>query len=328
MIAGGLSRENLSPVEESMGLDYPSCRFLQTSMRGGARFDATVTLGRQAIYLNQRQRRKLGIRREHIPPMQPGQPADVFFREFLGAGNICALDNSDFEGAEFIHDLNNPIPEALHEKFDAVIDGGTLEHVFNYPQGFWNCVQMAKVGGRIFFLTPGNNFFGHGFYQLSPELFFSLCHYNPCIELLRMIAVGYSCPVPEWGCRHRYFKVESPYVVGSRIMLLSKFEGVGLLVEIAKKSHAPSGMVIPQQSDYVTRWTELEQNTSNIPSDVPNASVHRTAAIRKRSLARRLLKPIWVRSPQFVKRWVGNCVLRHFEFNFRNKRHFSKIRDF
>ena len=48
------------------------------------------------------------------------------------------MDASAFEGANFVHDLNNPIPEELHCKYDAVVDGGTLEHVFNVPVAFAN----------------------------------------------------------------------------------------------------------------------------------------------------------------------------------------------
>jgi hypothetical protein len=33
---------------------------------------------------------------------------------------------------------------------------------------------LCKVGGQIIHILPANNFCGHGFWQISPELFFSL----------------------------------------------------------------------------------------------------------------------------------------------------------
>jgi hypothetical protein len=34
--------------------------------------------------------------------------------------------------------------------------------------------KMCRIGGRIIHVSPANNFCNHGFWQLSPELFFSL----------------------------------------------------------------------------------------------------------------------------------------------------------
>jgi len=56
----------------------------------------------------------------------------IFARE-LGASKVSAMDVSEYEGADILHDLNVPAPANLHERFDLLIDGGTLEHVFNVP---------------------------------------------------------------------------------------------------------------------------------------------------------------------------------------------------
>ena len=53
-----------------------------------------------------------------------------------------------------------------------VVDGGTLEHVFDYPTALRNAMRMVRVGGHLILNAPVNNFPGHGFYQISPELFF------------------------------------------------------------------------------------------------------------------------------------------------------------
>ena len=68
--------------------------------------------------------------------------------------------------------MNLPIGDDLKRKFSVVIDGGTLEHVFNFPVAIKNCMQMLDVGGHFFVHTMANNFMGHGFYQFSPELFY------------------------------------------------------------------------------------------------------------------------------------------------------------
>jgi 2-polyprenyl-3-methyl-5-hydroxy-6-metoxy-1,4-benzoquinol methylase len=92
-------------------------------------------------------------------------------RAVLDAKNVLSLDYSDYEQCDIVHDMNQTVDPSLHEKFDAVIDGGTLEHVFNFPVAISNCMKMVKVNGSIFIFTTANNFLGHGFYQFSPELF-------------------------------------------------------------------------------------------------------------------------------------------------------------
>ena len=53
-----------------------------------------------------------------------------------------------------------------------VIDGGLLEHVFDFPTAIRNCMRMVRQGGHLILNLPVNNFPGHGFYRFSPELVF------------------------------------------------------------------------------------------------------------------------------------------------------------
>ncbi|QAZ69573.1 hypothetical protein C3Y92_19980 (plasmid) [Solidesulfovibrio carbinolicus] len=49
----------------------------------------------------------------------------------LGFTEVHALDYSDFEGADIIHDLNSPdVPKDLVQQFDVVIDHGLLNTFF------------------------------------------------------------------------------------------------------------------------------------------------------------------------------------------------------
>src|SRR6185295_9992131 len=105
----------------------------------------------------------------------------------LGARKVFALDASAFEGAQVVHDLNLPIGPDLQEKFDLVYDGGTLEHVFNFPVALKNCMQLVRPGGQLILHTVTNNYCGHGFYQFSPELFFRALSPENGFEMERMV---------------------------------------------------------------------------------------------------------------------------------------------
>lgn len=83
---------------------------------------------------------------------------------------VKSLDINQYENADIIEDLNYPLNEKFHKKFDFIYDGGSLEHVFNIGQGLKNLTYLVKKGGCIMHLLPANNYIDHGFYALSPTL--------------------------------------------------------------------------------------------------------------------------------------------------------------
>ena len=97
----------------------------------------------------------------------------LIFTEIFKAKSVSSLDNSSYENADEIIDLNLPINKGYKE-FDSVIDFGTSEHIFNVSQCLKNISSLCKINGQIIHCLPSNNSCGHGFWQFSPELFFQL----------------------------------------------------------------------------------------------------------------------------------------------------------
>ena len=97
--------------------------------------------------------------------------ARVFF-ELLGIPDVHMLDIDGYQGADVIADLNQPVPAELQGRFRTIVDAGTLEHIFDVRMCLTNIVKMLAVGGRVVHQSPCNNYVNHGFYQLSPTLFF------------------------------------------------------------------------------------------------------------------------------------------------------------
>ena len=90
-----------------------------------------------------------------------------------GYGESLALDVSGFEGAQVILDLNDDrTPAELVGRFDAVFNGGTIEHVFHVPNALSHLTRMLRTDGLAIHLSPCHNWVDHGFYQFSPTLFF------------------------------------------------------------------------------------------------------------------------------------------------------------
>lgn len=186
---------------------------------------------------------------------------------YLGARRTDSIDYSDFEGASVTHDMNRPLPEQLREQYSAVLDGGALEHIFNFPISIKNCMEMVRVGGHYLAITPANNFFGHGLYQFSPELYFSVLSEDNGFEVERMYAFE---DVPEAA----WYAVSSPRAVRGRVTLMNSC-GVYLLIIARRVANRPIFERTPQQSDYVDRWEGVAESPG-----APTAPAPRSLPIR------------------------------------------------
>jgi len=152
-----------------MGISFNQLAFLLYVKKFG-NFNKTITLGRQNLDPSKRLAKLL------LPSISKYKEyiyADRLLEEYFHSSIVDSVDVSDYEGATIIHDMNKPLPNELKGQYDTVIDSGTLEHVYNVPQALENCSLLCKPGGQIIHMLPANNVCGHGFWQMSPELFFS-----------------------------------------------------------------------------------------------------------------------------------------------------------
>lgn len=242
-----------------MGLDINAVQFLLAARKRGVNFGDVLMIGRQDLNVYPAKMRsvlaKAGLPNELFAPGAPDSGyAEPAFKS-LGARNVWSLDASGFEGAEFVHDLNQPVGDDLKARFDLVYDGGTLEHVFNFPVALQNCMEMVREGGRLFMHTAANNWCGHGFYQFSPELFYSVFCVDNGFEVERMI-------LHVVGPYGRWYEVANPLTIRSRVELVNCFPAQ-LLIQARRAKVVPLFSRTPQQSDYTPRWVEQSPGKKN-----------------------------------------------------------------
>jgi SAM-dependent methyltransferase len=239
----------------AVGFDYNTTRFVLFSKKRGVDLSRPVTLGRQSLFLHPKELRHVlknfgsSITEEEQSHIYEGSdlakglsaPADKLL-EYLGAERVDSIDASGYEGATILHDMNSPIPEIHHGRYSAIIDGGTLEHIFNLPVAIDNCMKLLKPGGHMIGISPCNNFLGHGFYQFSPEFFFRLFSEPNGFRTKTMV-------LTEVKSRSDWYEILDPDVIQRRLVLQS--HGESYLMMIAEKLRPEAGIhVMPQQSDY------------------------------------------------------------------------------
>lgn len=232
-----------------MGISANCVKFLNYSKARGVDFKKTLTLGRQQMFITEGPRKNLRKQLSDLQLPASGDFAESLFHLSFGAKEVESMDYSDFEGATIIHNLNDPIPKQHLNTFSTVFDGGTLEHVFNFPVAVKNCMDMLKVGGHFISITPTNNYSGHGFYQFSPELFFAL--FTPAhgfrIKLIAMAVENQANDASEW------FEVKDPKSVGKRVTITNSYP-TSLMVIAEKIGETESITLRPFQSDYQSIW--------------------------------------------------------------------------
>lgn len=164
----------------------------------------------------------------------------------LGFDEINVLDVSKYQGADMLYDLNkDDLPVDCVERFDVVIDHGTLEHVFHLPNALNNIFKLLKVGGRVIHTSPSNNYLDHGFYMFQPTLFVDYYSANNwSVEMVR---------IARFNCNQ---ETEPPFFAEYE---QGMFDGIGngkmggdlfSTICVATKTSTSSSAKIPQQGWY------------------------------------------------------------------------------
>ena len=214
-----------------------------------------VMLGRQSFRIPPGRRRffrralrNAGLVVDYNAYQQEDGFSETFF-DRIGYPPMQSMDFSDYEACDYTHDLNDPLPETLKGKFDVIVDGGTIEHVFNTPQALDNVFHMLKDDGIFISINGMTGWAGHGFYQFSPELVWRYwqdarqCTVNTC----QAVSIDSTQPA---------IQVTDTGKAGAR------FRGAGLqgrwylfyVVQKSANANASETIANLQQGDYAARW--------------------------------------------------------------------------
>lgn len=215
-----------------------------------------------------------------------------FLFKSLGFDLVESMDFSGYENPTYIQDLNNPVPDELLGKYDAIYDGGTLEHVFNFPGALENVHKMLKPGGVIIHSSPSTNHVDHGFYMFSPTVF---CDYYA--------KNGYKI-IKSFIFEYEQEHDTKPWIIydyhpGSIDHLSFGGWGDKLLGIwfVAQKQQCSTCGIIPQQGSYVDVWAR----SKNASGSVEETDSVIKALVKNNKLLHGFLRPFVFRFRKFFK---------------------------
>jgi len=270
-----------------MGVDNSTIKIICAAKSMNIDFSRVLTIGRQQLFLDKNVLQHIfslqGIDVDAATFLQENKYSEKLFNLF-GAQEVASLDYSSYEGADTLHDMNLPIPGDLCERFSVVFDGGCLEHIFNIPQGLKNCMEMVEVGGYFLQVTNANNFMGHGFWQLSPELLFRVFSPENGFETKAVL-------LHETSYGGSWYSVSDPDHVHERVELCNN--SPTYLIAIAKRISNPIIFAKqPQQSDYSALWGPNATEERNLSADTALNRTNTMPASRQLALRSYLPEPV------------------------------------
>jgi len=295
-----------------MGINRSFAQFLFYSRKKYAvSFDKTITLGRLKLYTAaediRRMTEKYGAAKQVQDIVFKDEYSEPLF-ELLGSTQPESMDYSDYEKATHLHDLNQPIAEQFKNEYDVVLDSGTLEHVFNFPVAVKSCMEMLKPGGHFIGITPANNYFGHGFYQFSPELHYRIFSAENGFTVRGML-VGVC---GEDGEVEKWYEVKDPAEVRSRVMLVNS-KPTYLFTIAQKTAVAAIFKASPYQSDYAATWQKGEEGKSG------------QAESGVKELYRKLVPGVVQKQVNKVRGWYSKPRLADEYIGMTNASHFKEV---
>ena len=275
-----------------------------------------LTLGKQDVHVTtgilEQIASEAGVRLGRVTPVTYAQKpllhgnlgdrciSDRFFFQSLGFSEVASLDNSDYEGADYVFDLNRAdLPEVLLERFDVIYDGGTIEHIFHVPNVLNNIFRMLAGGGRVIHHAPSSNYMDHGFYMFSPTLFWDFYAANDFdINDIKVIRHTPAYNTDPWEISDYTPHCLDPVSFGGLD------DGLYAINCVATKTPGATGSRIPQQRFFTRLWQPKKADLSQTAPSAQTEQVSRPLAIRVakavlpsgvrrflRSTARLLTKP-------------------------------------
>jgi SAM-dependent methyltransferase len=238
----------------------------------------------------------------------------------LGNDRVKALDVSDYEGAEIIHNLNEPIPDRLRASADFIVDGSTLDNVFDPAMALRNLAGILRPGGRLLMINAWN--LREGAYTLcSAPWYFDYFVANGFADCRVYVGVAAGTSSNIYWLSPRFMADEARV----RTPNLACWWRRPYVVALAEKSERSTANVIPTQAHYRSEpeWESYLANLAPIEASRRPHLLRSIGHLFPRSRSHRSRGFIWI-DGAYVPRPLGTWVPRPASWLARRARALAK----
>lgn len=278
------------------------------------RFSGTVaTLGRQHVYVTESEAKaiyqqyrlpqsvsKWALHRDPVLSAK-GYVSDDSLLMGLGFERVVRIDVDNYEQVDEILDLNSATtPDHMVQAFDAIIDFGTLEHVYHVPNAMSHISRMIRPGGRVIHMLPASNCVEHGFYSFSPT--FIRDHYLAAEFQIKTLLL---CQLPKRFERQAWTLYEYPLDYRGSFALGRLGRGIFAVFAIVIAPESPVVGVTPQQGFYRRTWEGPAETSSTV--EATSRAERFISRFREGSHSRRMAEMV-VSQWRQMRNWLGRLA--------------------
>ena len=149
-----------------MGVDLALTRFFDHCAARGGMTGPMLALG--SLNIQETEETILRYARENdYANLLANKSTSSLFRDRYGIKKYVSCDINGL--ADEYVDLGVPLPDRLRGQYMGIMNGGTLEHVFDMRQATENIHDALAVGGVVIHTTP-TTWFDHGFVNHNPVM--------------------------------------------------------------------------------------------------------------------------------------------------------------
>jgi len=255
-----------------MGITAPVAKMILAEHKYKKITGNLLTCGRQTIYIKANDAINF-LKKQGVSPREgvdiklddytresegEGWISDVSFFELFTDVNINAVDHSDYEKANIIHDMCKPIGIDLQNRFDFIFNGSCMDNLFNPAQFLINTSKMLRPGGVVVHFEHSSTWPG-AYLMYSPEYFFDFFAVNKYSDCKVYLALFRENPVKDY---YNVFQWDPIKVIDESILSYGQPEMFTLantiVIVIAEKGNDSTNDVSPIQHQY--RPKEMQNN--------------------------------------------------------------------
>jgi hypothetical protein len=167
--------------------------------------------------------------------------SDRTFFGLMGVRDVRAIDYTDYEGADIILDLTQPLPASHRATVDFLFGGSVLDNIFDPMMYLRNVSQLLRPGGRLFEQDVISQHH-HPYCLMTPAAIFDYFVLNAYAH-----CAVYVCELSSAGFIHMYGLDPDPDDIISDLGPPRTSMGI---VVIAQKGEASTSEMVPIQDQY------------------------------------------------------------------------------
>lgn len=178
---------------------------------------------------------------------------------FRNSFHFKRAETLDISGSPTIRvDLQKQIPKDLENRFDWIIDAGTLFWCFDIASVWKNILSMLKEDGCVFHINAMSGYFGRGYYSFQPHLFTDFYSQNG-FEIITLA-----------------FRLRPPHILIRKNPIVSKLKKVfreitGLEKKLDWQIISPKDIFLNKSGRFEMKFTD--SMTGIEPDMIPNNAI-------------------------------------------------------